>query len=136
MYRYNCCYTIGLRLTSIAAAPLPRFQNSHYHCRLHGSLQTRLYTTSFRSLKPGTERVQALADISRSALCCHSNETRAPIANPPNSSQLEGTRAPTIPPSYTRVRAVESEFGEGGTDKHTDGRDQYAFRLGHTSSEM
>ena len=31
--------------------------------------------------KPGIERVQALADISRSALCCHSNETRAPIAN-------------------------------------------------------
>jgi len=24
-------------------------------------------------------------------LCCHSNETRAPIANPPNSAQLEGT---------------------------------------------
>jgi len=40
---------------------------------------------------PGMERVQALADISRSALCCHSNETRAPIANPPNSAQLEGT---------------------------------------------
>jgi len=34
-------------------------------------------------------RVQALADISRSALCCHSNETRAPIANPPNSAQSE-----------------------------------------------
>ena len=51
----------------------------------------------------GIERVQALADISRSALCCHSNETRAPIANPPNSAQLEGT--PTIPPTYShRVR--------------------------------
>jgi len=41
--------------------------------------------------EPGTELVQALADISRSALCRHSNETRAPIANPPNSAQLEGT---------------------------------------------
>ena len=41
------------------------------------------------------ERVQALADISRPALCCHSNETRAPIANPSNSAQLEGTH--TIP---------------------------------------
>jgi len=39
--------------------------------------------------KPGIERVQALADISRSELCCQSNETRAPIANPPNSAQLE-----------------------------------------------
>ena len=26
-------------------------------------------------VKPGIKRVQALADISRSALCCHSNET-------------------------------------------------------------
>jgi len=42
--------------------------------------------------------VQALADISRSALCCHGNETRAPIANPPNSTQIDGT--PTILPSY------------------------------------
>jgi len=25
------------------------------------------------------------------ALCCHSNATRAPIANPPNSAQLEGS---------------------------------------------
>ena len=40
---------------------------------------------------PGTEQVQALADISRSVLCCHSNETRAPIAHLPNSAQLEGT---------------------------------------------
>ena len=37
------------------------------------------------------ERVRALADISRLGLCCHSNETRAPIANPPNNAQLEGT---------------------------------------------
>jgi len=41
--------------------------------------------------KPGIERVRALADILRSALCCHSNETRALIANPPNTAQLEGT---------------------------------------------
>jgi len=40
--------------------------------------------------QPGTERVQALADISRSALCCHINETRTPIATPPNSAQLRG----------------------------------------------
>jgi len=44
-----------------------------------------------KSMKPGTERVQALTDILCSALCCHSNETCAPIANPPNSAQLEGT---------------------------------------------
>jgi len=36
------------------------------------------------------EQVQALADISHSALCCHSNETCAPTANPPNNAELEG----------------------------------------------
>ena len=41
--------------------------------------------------QPSIERVQALADISRSALCCDGNETRAPIANPPNGAQLEDT---------------------------------------------
>ena len=41
--------------------------------------------------KPGIERVQALAGISCPSLCCYSNETRAPIANPPYSAQLEGT---------------------------------------------
>jgi len=59
--------------------------------------------------------------------CCHSNETRAPIANPPNNAQLEST--PTIPPSYIRVRAVVWECCK-------DGRDQYTFRLGYASREM
>jgi len=63
--------------------------------------------------KPGVERVQTLADISRSALCCHTNETHAPIANPPNSAQLEGI--PTIPPTYIWIRAVAWECGEGHT---------------------
>jgi len=36
--------------------------------------------------KPGIQRVQALADILRLALCCHSNETHALIANLPNSA--------------------------------------------------
>jgi len=36
--------------------------------------------------QPAMERVQALADISRSALCCLSNETHAPMANLPNSA--------------------------------------------------
>jgi len=43
------------------------------------------------NIKPDIERVQTLADIGCSALCCHSNETREPIANPPNTAQLEGT---------------------------------------------
>jgi len=51
------------------------------------------------------------------ALCCHSNETRAPTANRPNSAQLEGT--PATPWSYIRVRAVVWECGPGQTDRHT-----------------
>jgi len=47
----------------------------------------------------------------------HSNETRAPIANPPNSAQLQGT--PTIPPSYIQVHAVVYECGEGQTGTQT-----------------
>jgi len=50
-----------------------------------------LNADNWQPSKPGIERVQALADISRSALCCHSNEIHAPIANPPNSAQLGGT---------------------------------------------
>jgi len=60
---------------------------------------------------PGIDQVEALADISRSALCCHGNETRAPIANPPNSAQLGDT--PYHSPSYIRVRAVVRECGDG-----------------------
>ena len=66
--------------------------------------------------QPDTERVQALADISRRVQrCCHSNETRAPIANPPDSAQLEGT--PYHSPTYIRVRAVVWECGEGQTHR-------------------
>ena len=63
------------------------------------------------------ERVQALADISRSALCCHSNETRAPIANPPNSAQLEGT----IYHSHnSHPGPCSSMEMRRGTDRHTN----------------
>jgi len=87
-------------------------------------------------IKPGIQRVQALADISHSELCYHSNETHAPIANLPYSAQLG--IATTISPSYIQVRALASECGEGQTDthRHTDGRDQYTFCLGYASHKM
>jgi len=68
-------------------------------------------TNEEQQYKPCVEGVQALADI---LLCCHSNETCAPIANPPNNAQLEGT--PYHSPSYIRVRTVAWECGEGHTD--------------------
>jgi len=51
-------------------------------------------------------------------VCCHSNEARAPIADPPNSAQLEGT-------SYHSLK-LHSDLctvrgcGEGQTDRHRD----------------
>jgi len=75
--------------------------------------------------KLGIQRVQALADISRSAPFCHSNETRTPTASTPNSAH------PTIPPSYIRVRAVVWECDKGQTHRHTDGRDRDTFHVGY-----
>jgi len=51
------------------------------------------------------------------ALCCHSNETQAPTANPPNSAQLGAP--PIIPPTYIWVRAVMWECSEGQTYRQT-----------------
>jgi len=65
-------------------------------------------------------------------LCCHSNETSAPIADPPNSAQLQGT--PYHLPKLIRVHAVVWECSEGQT--HTDVRDQYTFRLGYALHEV
>ena len=73
-----------------------------------------------------------------SLLCCHSNATRAPIANPPNSAQLGAS--PSTPPSYFRVRAIVWACGCGQTDRqthtHTDARDHNTFRVVYVSREM
>jgi len=65
------------------------FKNS-FSSRLSSKLVNKLLLKIPLQLKPGIERLQALTDISRSVLCCHSNETHVPIANVPNSVQLEG----------------------------------------------
>jgi len=53
-------------------------------------------------------------------LCCHSNETRAPIANQHKSAQPEGT--PTIPPGYIWVNAVVWACGRRQRQKHRQTR--------------
>ena len=79
--------------------------------------------------KPDVERVQALADISRSALCCYSNGTRVPIANPPSSAQLEGTPLRFPFPQVTVVLACgEGTDRQTYTQIHTDGHDVYILR--------
>jgi len=108
--------TSFMRRTTLATTPRRTLQDFGRGCptpRLFGS-----------SIKPGIERVQALADILRSALCCHGNQTRAPIANPPNSAQLEGTRyhSPNLHPG-----PCSSVGMRRGGQTHTDGHDQYNF---------
>jgi len=79
----------------------------------------------------GIERIQALADISHSVLCCHSNETRAPIANPPNSAQLGGTpyHSPKLHPGQC------SSVGMlWWTDRQTHRR--HTFHVVYDSREM
>jgi len=85
----------------------------------------------------GTELVQVLDDISRSALCCHSNETRAPTENPPNRIQLEGTayHSPNLHLAPCSSVGMQ-QWTDRQTDRHRDGRDQYTCRLGYTSLEM
>jgi len=67
------------------------------------------------------------------AVCCHSNETRALIANPPNSVQLEGTLYHSAKLHPGPIHAVVWEFGKGQTDTHTDGCGQYTFYLSYAS---
>ena len=87
----------------------------------------------YRLLQPATERVQALADISRSAQTkpVHRLQIR-PVVH--NYTQLKGIPYHSL--SYIRVHAAVWEGCERQTDTHTDGRDQYTFRLGYASREM
>ena len=59
-------------------------------------------------------------------VCCHTNETCAPITNPPNSAQLGGTpcHSPNLLPC-----TCSSVGMRRGTDSHTDGRGYNTFRL-------
>jgi len=64
-------------------------------------------------------------------------ETRAPIANPPNIAQLEGTpyHSPKLHPGQCSCVGIRRAT-DRQTGRHTDGRGQYTFRLGYASREM
>ena len=68
----------------------------------------------------------------------HSNATRAPIANPPNSAQLGGSLYHA--PSYILVRAVVWAYGRGQTHtqtyRDTDKRDHNTFCVVYDSRKM
>ena len=77
-----------------------------------------------RQVKTSHRASTAIADISSSAICCHSNETRSLTANPHNTAQLEGN--PYHSPKLHQS-ACSSVGMRRGTDRHTDGRGQYKF---------
>ena len=63
--------------------------------------------------------------VARVRVCCHSNTTRAPIANPPNSAQLGGSlcHAPKLHPdpcSIAGVRPRTDRQAPRQTDTQTD----------------
>jgi len=77
--------------------------------------------------------VQALTDILHSALCCHSSETRAPIANPPDSAQLGGSAYHSL---KLHLGPCSSVGMRQRTDRQTEARDQYPFCVVCESREM
>ena len=91
------------------------------------------YQHDHHYLKPGIKRVQALAGISRSATCCHGNKSRAPVANLPNTAQLEGT-----PYHSSKLHSGPcSSLGmRRGTDRHTDRHTQGRAWPIHISSRL
>jgi len=68
-------------------------------------------------------------------ICCHSNATRAPIANPLNSSQLGG---PGIPYHYRKLHPgpCSSVGTRPRTDRYTDACDHNTFCVVYDSRKM
>jgi len=62
------------------------------------------------------------------AVCCHSNATRAPIANPPNSAQLGGIlyHAAKLHPGPCSSMGVRPRT-DRQTHRHTDAHDHNTF---------
>jgi len=73
------------------------------------------------------------------ALCCHSNATGTPIANPPNSAQLGGSlyHAPKLHPGPCSSVGVRPRTHRQ-TDRHThtDARDHNTFCVVYDSRKM
>jgi len=75
------------------------------------------------------------------ALYCHSNATRAPIANPPNSAQLGGRlyHVPKLhpgPSSSVGVRPWTDRQTDTQTHRHTDMGEHNTFCVVYDSRKM
>ena len=101
--------------TAHAQKSLPVFLSVHSKFRFYHWI----WWHTGHKIQPGIEWVQVLADISRSALCCHSIATK-PVHRLQIRPIVHNYRAsPTIPPLYIRFHAVVWQCGEGQTDTQT-----------------
>jgi len=71
------------------------------------------------------------------ALCCHSNATRAPIANPSNNAQLGGSlyHVPKLHPGPCSNVGMWPRT-DTQTDRHTDTHDHNTFCVVYDSRKM
>ena len=72
-------------------------------------------------------------------LCCHSNASRAPIANPPHSAQLGGSpyHCPKLYPGPCNTVGMRPRTDrQTDTHTHTDARDHNTFLVVFDSREM
>ena len=129
-----------------------------YCCRMHVAVyfrwcdkhetkichQHRFQHIIDKNFKTGIEQVHAIANISHSS-CCHSNTTRALIANPPNSAQLgdipyHSPKWHPGPCSSVGTRLLSDtqtdRLRHRQTDRHTDARDHYTFHVDYDLHEM
>ena len=99
-------------------------------CRINAVSSNKTRPTNL--IQPVIRRVLASSLTFRiRGVCCHSNETHAPIANPPNSAQLRGTPYRYSELHTGRYSSVSMRQGTD-TDRQTYRHrrdDQYAFRL-------
>ena len=101
-----CCHSNETHALIVNLPNNAQLDGTPYH-----SPKLHLGPCSSVGMRQGTER-QTDKQTYRQH-CCHGKETHAPIANPPNSAQLEGT--PYHSPNLHTVRVVW-ECGEGHTD--------------------
>jgi len=71
-------------------------------------------------------------------LCCHSNATRAPIANLPNSAQLGGSlyHDPKLHPGPCSSVGVWPRTDTHTDNRHSDARDHNTFCVVYDSRKM
>ena len=131
-------YSLTFRVRVATPAHCGRNGTASLQITSHTQQARRFYRWCVRSAYGVRWAWRITAGLCHAFPCCHSNASRAPIANPPNSAQLGGI--PYHSTSYIRVRAIMWTCGRGQThrhtDRHADARDHNTFLVVFDSREM